>query len=108
MSIPFTQFLRPSGARRSVAVSLSPEAEAAARAFMTSGGWFECEELMSGDVRFVACVHDGHEPVDLTEVTCENGPVVIPTLEAFMQSLPTPAAAYEVDGEDEAVNADHE
>jgi len=74
--IPFTQYLRPHGRKRQTGVEMPPEVEALAEAFIERGGWFECEELTTGEVSLTACwdMPDGDNDIEIDVVA--NGPGV--------------------------------
>lgn len=73
--IPFTQYLRPNGRRESVEVERPLDIEELAWEFIDSGGYFECEELTTGQVSLTAG-HPSCEAGDMAIVICENGPDV--------------------------------
>lgn len=75
MSIPFTQYLRPTGKKVQVEIDRHPDVERDAYAFINSGGYFECEELTTGHASLTA----GHLSYDEGDVAIEvvlNGPDV--------------------------------
>lgn len=78
MSIQFTQYLRPDGRRSSVEIDRPADIQKLADQFIATGGYFECEELMTGH----ASVTAGH-PVaveedigDVAICVVRNGPGV--------------------------------
>jgi len=93
MSIPFLQYLRPHGERRSVHIDRSPDIEGMARLFIASGGRFECEELRTGDVSLTACKFGRDVAIEVVP----NGPLVeaavdrlVRKSQAFLASDPFP------------------
>lgn len=91
LGIPFTQYLRPDGEKRPTAIDMPEDIEALAFAFIERGGWFEVEELTSGHASLTAChIVDG-EPQDIAIRVVENGPPVVPAVEALMRE----AAAWQ-------------
>lgn len=73
--IPFTQYLRPGGRKRAIEIDRSPEIEELAAEFMRRGGYFECEELSTGDVSLTAC-HPDCEEGDCAIEIVPNGPEI--------------------------------
>ena len=73
--IPFTQYLRPDGRKQSVEVERPDDIERLAQEFIAAGGYFECEELTTGQVSLTAG-HPSCEAGDMAIVICENGPSV--------------------------------
>jgi hypothetical protein len=86
MSIPFTQYLRPDGRRRSVEIDRPAEVEAIAEQFIASGGRFECEVLMTGEISFTAVKEVDGEEQDVEIVICENGPGVGEKVDELVRS----------------------
>jgi len=76
MAIEFTQYLRPDGRKRTVEIDRSLEVEALAAAFVTAGGWYECEELTTGHVSLTACFVVDDEDQNVVIELCANGPEV--------------------------------
>jgi hypothetical protein len=97
MSIPFTQYMRPDGRKVPVSVERPEEIEAAAHAFIARGGWFECEELMTGHVSLTACAIVDDEPDDVAIEICRNGPEVPTAVDRLVRKaseiLPADAAS---------------
>ena len=83
--IPFTQYLRPDGRKRPVSVEMPDDIEALAFAFIERGGWFEVEELTSGHASLTACHIVDDEPQDIAIRVVENGPPVVPAVEALVR-----------------------
>lgn len=54
MSIPFTQYLRPDGRKRDIAIDRTDDIEGMAETFIQSGGRYEAEELRNGMVSLTA------------------------------------------------------
>lgn len=77
MAIPFTQYLRPDGRRRETEIERPAEIEALAEAFISSGGKFECEELMTGEVSLTAVHLVEDEPDDIAIQVAKNAPGVV-------------------------------
>jgi hypothetical protein len=75
MSIPFTQYLRPNGERRAAEIDMPAEIEELAREFIDGGGYFECEELVTGHVSFTAG-HASEKERDVAIEVVRNGPHV--------------------------------
>jgi hypothetical protein len=75
MRIPFTQFLRPNGEKRSV--SIERPADIAEKAFklIDAGYTFEIEELRTGDISME--VWGWEDAESLAMKICENGPMVV-------------------------------
>ena len=90
MSIPFTQYLRPDGRKRDVSIDMDEAIEAEAQAFIDSGGWFECEELMTGHASLTACRVVDDEPQDIAIRVVPNGPGV----DRAVEDLVREAVAY--------------
>lgn len=85
MSIPFTQYLRPDGRKRSVEIEMSQEIEAMAQKFISSGGWFEVEELYTGHASLTACKEvEAGEPDDIAVEVVPNGPEVPAAVERLV------------------------
>lgn len=76
MSIPFTQYLRPSGRRRAIEIERDSVVEALAYTFIDAGGKYEAEELMSGMVSLTACMVVDEEWQDVEIEICTNGPAI--------------------------------
>jgi len=72
MSIPFTQYKRPTGRAVPVTIDRPAEIEALAMKVFEAGGRFECEVLRTGEVSFEAVRQDGL----LASEIAENGPGV--------------------------------
>lgn len=62
MSIPFTQYLLPTGQKRGELIDRPPDIEVMAHRFIASGGRYECEILRTGE--------------DVAIVICNNGPEI--------------------------------
>jgi predicted hotdog family 3-hydroxylacyl-ACP dehydratase len=89
VTIPFTQFLRPDGRRRAVEFAGSAEIEAMAQAFIARGGWFECEELNTGQASLTACALVDDEPQDVAGQIVMNGPEVPAAVERLVREADT-------------------
>jgi len=72
MSIPFTQYLRPNGTRKSVTTDRPGDIEKKAFKVISAGGEFEIEELTTGQVS-ITCVYDDD---DIVVEVVPNGPEV--------------------------------
>jgi len=73
--IPFTQLIRPTGARRAVTIERPAEVVAVADGLRALGVVFECEELSTGEVALYAS--DAAFPdEDLAIEVVPNGPEV--------------------------------
>ena len=83
--IPFTQYLRPDGRKRPCWIDMPPEVEALAFGFIDRGGWFEVEELTTGHASLTACRMVDDEPQDIAIRVVENGPPVVPAVEALVR-----------------------
>jgi hypothetical protein len=81
MPIPFTQYLRPDGAKRDVSIERPPEIEALAQRFIASGGRFECEELRTGEASLTAVKYDR----DVAIKVVPNGPAVLDAVDAVVR-----------------------
>jgi hypothetical protein len=73
--IPFTQYLRPDCRKRAVEIDRSPEIEQLAHEFIDRGGYFECEELTTGQASLTAD-HPDAETGDVAIEVVWNGPAV--------------------------------
>ncbi len=85
MSIPFTQYLRPDGRKRATAIDMPADVEALAHAFIERSGWFEVEELTTGDASLTACHLVDGEPQDIAIRVVENGPPVVSAVDALVR-----------------------
>lgn len=85
MAIPFTQYLLPDGRRAKQAFDAPPAVEALAKAFILSGGRYECEVLTSGQVSLTAVKTVNGEPQDVEIEICENGPAVPAAVESLVR-----------------------
>lgn len=83
MSIPFTQFLRPDGAVRSMRVDRPPDIEALVQRIIGFGYRFECEELATGQVSLT--VTDPVEEEDIEVELSENGPPVLEAVDRLVR-----------------------
>lgn len=70
--IPFTQYLRPDGRKRSINIERPAEVEELAMKLVRRGLRLEAEELCTGEVSFT--VFDGEK--DIAIEICPNGPDV--------------------------------
>lgn len=81
MSIPFTQYLRPSGEPREESIDRPPEIEALALEAYKRGVRFDAEVLVDGMVSLTAMFEDdalAHEVVP-------NGPAVIDAVDRLVR-----------------------
>ena len=83
--IPFTQYLRPNGRKTSVSIEMPEDIVGLAFAFIIRGGWFEVEELITGHASLTACYVVDGEPQDIAIRVVENGPPVVPAVEALIR-----------------------
>lgn len=87
MAIPFTQYLRPSGARRQISIERSREIEAKAQALMDEGAVFEAEVLTNGTIS-LTCEQPPPGPEDeqitLAVQLVENGPPVLDAVDRLV------------------------
>jgi len=81
MTIPFTQYLRPDGRKRATEIEMPEEVEKIAKAFIDSGGRYECEELTTGHASFTAVKFGEDVAIQL----CMNGPKVPETVEQLIR-----------------------
>jgi hypothetical protein len=79
--IPFTQYLRPDGRKRSTGIELDPQVEAIAERFIESGGRYECEELTTGHASFTAVKYGDDVAIEV----CMNGPGVPAAVERLVR-----------------------
>jgi len=70
MSIPFTQFKRPSGREVPVTIERPKHIEAMARSVADAGGRFTCEVLVTGEAHLCCEFNDA----DLATEVCDNSP----------------------------------
>lgn len=75
-TIRFTQYLRPNGRKRITEIERTPEIVLLANKFIIAGGWFESEELTTGQVSLTACFMIDEEPQDIAFEIIPNGPGV--------------------------------
>jgi hypothetical protein len=73
MSIPFTQFMRPSGRPKPVLIDRPADIETQAGRLIAAGCRFECEVLTTGEVSFT--IQRNADEVVACEI-CPNGPKV--------------------------------
>lgn len=85
--IPFTQYLRPDGRKRMVSIKMPADIEALAIRFIESGGWFEVEELTTGEVSLTACREDGFDVEDIAIRVVPNGPGVAAAVEGLVREV---------------------
>lgn len=83
--IPFTQYLRPDGRKRPASIEMPQEIADLAFKFIEAGGWFEVEELTTGHASLTACHIVDDEPQDIAIRVVENGPPVVPAVEALVR-----------------------
>lgn len=91
MTIPFTQYVLPHGRQKEITIDRSAEIEAVAMQFLYSGGKFEAEVLLSGEISLTAC-KDG-EDIDIE--ICPNGPGVGEAVDRLIRRLPASHASAE-------------
>lgn len=83
--IPFTQYLRPNGRRVATVIERSPEMARLAHTFIAAGGWFESEELNTGQASLTACFFIDGEPQDIASEIVRNGPAVPKAVDRLIQ-----------------------
>lgn len=76
MSIPFTQYLLPTGQKRGELIDRPPDIEVMAHRFIASGGRYECEILRTGEVSLTAVAEIDGKEQDVAIVICNNGPEI--------------------------------
>lgn len=76
--IPFTQYLRPDGRRKSVEIIRSQPIMDKAEQIIAAGYSFEIEELSNGMISMTISGYDPHidEDGDVAHEICANGPDV--------------------------------
>lgn len=84
MAIPFTQYLRPDGERRSVSIDRPEEIERKALAIIQAGYVFECEELTTGYASLT--ITDPAEG-DMAIEVVPNGPAVPDAVDRLIQNF---------------------
>jgi hypothetical protein len=82
MSIPFTQYKRPTGRAVPVTIDRPAEIEALALKVFEAGGRFECEVFRTGEVSFEAVRQDGL----LASEIAENGPRVADAVDRLVRT----------------------
>ncbi len=80
--IPFTQFLRPDGRLRPVAVARPADIDALAQALSGAGCEFRCEVLTTGQVSLT--VSNGQD--DIAIEICDNDPSVPGAVDRFVRA----------------------
>ena len=70
MTIPFTQFMRPDGRRKTITITRSPEVNTTALSLIDDGYCFTAEVLTNGMVS-LACV-DPEDQRDIAIEVCMN------------------------------------
>lgn len=84
MAIPFTQFLRPDGERRSISIERSQTIEAKARQIRSAGYFFEAEALHDGTISLTITDPDeGDVAIEL----CPNGPEVPEAVDRLVENF---------------------
>lgn len=81
MSIPFTQYILPSGRKSETAIERPAEIEAIADKFISAGGRYECEILTTGEVSLTAVFEDDDVEIEV----CDNGPAVRDAVDALVR-----------------------
>lgn len=66
MPIPFTEYVLPNGARKSITVKRSVEIEVMAQAIINKGFHFECEQLRNGVWSYTIGDDDGDYATELS------------------------------------------
>lgn len=87
-TIPFTQFLRPSGKTKDTWIEMSDEVELLARRFIEAGGSYTSEMLHDGEVSLCAVFKpdpDDLEPTDIACVIAMNGPDIPDAVEQLIR-----------------------
>lgn len=85
MSIPFTQYLRPDGEKRSVEIDRPADIETMARQLIADGARFEIEELTTLEIS-MTCDVVGEEDFDvLAHEVCQNGPPVLDAVDRLVR-----------------------
>lgn len=85
LKVPFTQFVRPNGRRRELSIWRPDDIKELARRFIEAGGWFECEELSTGQVSLTACKEVQGEPQDIEIEVGPNGPAVLDAVDRLVR-----------------------
>ena len=88
--IPFTQYLRPDGRKRSTFISVHTDVAKKARSIMARGLAFECEVLATGEASFT--ITDPEEG-DLDIRVVPNGPGVRDAIECMVREFAERIAA---------------
>ena len=87
MSIPFTQYLRPDGRKRTISIEMPKEVEDTAYRFIEAGGWYEAEVLGGGTVSLTACFVVGDDgPQDVAIELADNGPGIKDSVTKLIRS----------------------
>jgi hypothetical protein len=86
VSIPFTQYLRPDGRRTDVSIDRPADVEAMANVFISAGGCFECEELLTGHASLTAVFPLNEGPEDIAIEVVPNGPPVEAAVDRLVAS----------------------
>ena len=93
-SIPFTQYVRPNGRKRTVSIERPDEIVAKAAGLIKAGARFEIEELTDGTVSMTVEHPDAEdEGQSVSHLLCANGPDVPATVDrlvedAYLRLLP--------------------
>ena len=87
--IPFTQFMRPDGRRRSTGIDVAEDVASKARKLIADGLAFECEVLATGEASFT--ITDPDEG-DLDIRVVPNGPGVREAIEEMVRHFPGASA----------------
>lgn len=87
MSIPFTQFIRPSGRPQPVTVDRPAEIEAMAQELIEAGYRFEIEVLTTGHIN-MDCVRPGADEPLAGELS-RNGPEVLEAVDRMVTAAHT-------------------
>ena len=81
MSIPFTQFLRPNGRPRQVAIAMPDDLENIAWKLIGRGARFEIEVLTTGEI-YMECL--AKDSLLLANQLCTNGPPVVEAIKELL------------------------
>jgi phosphosulfolactate synthase (CoM biosynthesis protein A) len=81
MSIPFTQYLRPDGRKRSVEIDMDKNIEDKAQLLIARGLHFDIEELSTGTISMTC---ENSEDI-ISMKLCSNGPEVIDSVKKLVE-----------------------
>jgi hypothetical protein len=83
--IPFTQFLRPDGERRSTVIDMPPAVALLARRFIEEGGGYTSEVMRGGLVSLCAEFTIEGERQDIVCMVAANGPGIEQAVEQLIR-----------------------